>query len=99
MAQEFIKRGYNLVSGGTDNHLFLIDLRNKGIAGKEAQTLLETVDIVLNRNTVPFDERGANEPSGIRIGTPTVTSRGMKETAVIKIAECIDKVLSNPKRY
>lgn len=96
MAQEFIKRGYNLVSGGTDNHLFLIDLRNKGIAGKDAQTLLETVDIVLNRNTVPFDERGANEPSGIRIGTPTITSRGMKETEVVKIAECIDKVLLKP---
>src|SRR3972149_12272562 len=96
MAQEFIKKGYTLVSGGTDNHLFLIDLRNKGIAGKEAQTLLETVDIVLNRNTVPFDERGANEPSGIRIGTPTITSRGMKETEVVKIAECIDKVLLKP---
>src|SRR3989338_2439957 len=66
------------------------------IAGKEAQTLLETVDIVLNRNTVPFDERGANEPSGIRIGTPTITSRGMKETEVVKIAECIDKVLLKP---
>jgi glycine hydroxymethyltransferase len=96
MAQEFVKRGYNVVSGGTDNHLFLIDLRNKGITGKEAQILLETVDIILNRNTIPFDERGANEPSGIRIGTPTVTSRGMKEAEVIKIAECIDKVLSQP---
>ncbi len=96
MAQEFVKRGYNLVSGGTDNHLFLIDLRNKGIAGKDAQGLLETVDIILNRNTIPFDERGANEPSGIRIGTPTVTSRGMKETEVVKIAECIDKALSQP---
>ena len=96
MAQEFVKRGYNLVSGGTDNHLFLIDLRNKSITGKEAQMLLETVDIILNRNTIPFDERGANEPSGIRIGTPTVSSRGMKEAEVIKIAECIDKVLSKP---
>ena len=96
MAQEFVKRGYNLVSGGTDNHLFLVDLRDKGIAGKEAQMLLETVDIILNRNTIPFDERGANEPSGIRIGTPTVTSRGMKETDVVKITECIDKVLSQP---
>ncbi|MCF6156064.1 MAG: serine hydroxymethyltransferase [Candidatus Brocadia sp.] len=96
MAQEFVKRGYNIVSGGTDNHLFLIDLRNKGITGKEAQMLLETVDIILNRNTIPFDERGANEPSGIRIGTPTVASRGMKEAEVIKIAECIDKVLSQP---
>lgn len=96
MAQEFVKKGYTIVSGGTDNHLFLIDLRNKGITGKEAQILLETVDIILNRNTIPFDERGANEPSGIRIGTPTVTSRGMKEAEVIKIAECIDKVLSQP---
>lgn len=96
MAQEFVKRGYTLVSGGTDNHLFLIDLRNKGIPGKEAQILLEEVGIILNRNTIPFDERGANEPSGIRIGTPTVTSRGIKEAEVIKIAECIDKILSNP---
>ncbi len=96
MAQEFVKRGYTLVSGGTDNHLFLIDLRNKGIAGKDAQGLLETVDIILNRNTIPFDERGTNEPSGIRIGTPTVTSRGMKEAEVVKIAECIDKALSQP---
>ncbi len=96
MAQEFVKRGYTLVSGGTDNHLFLIDLRNKGITGKEAQILLEEVDIILNRNTIPFDERGANEPSGIRIGTPTVTSRGIKEAEVIKIAECIDKILSKP---
>lgn len=96
MAQEFVKRGYNLVSGGTENHLFLIDLRNKGITGKEAQELLETVNIILNRNTIPYDERGANEPSGIRIGTPTVTSRGMKEAEAIKIAECIDKVLSQP---
>lgn len=96
MAQEFVKRGYNLVSGGTDNHLFLIDLRNKGIAGKDAEGLLETVDIILNRNTIPFDERGTNEPSGIRIGTPTVTSRGMKEAEVVKIAECIDKALSQP---
>lgn len=96
MAQEFVKRGYTLVSGGTDNHLFLIDLRNKGIPGKEAQILLEEVGIILNRNTIPFDERGANEPSGIRIGTPTVTSRGIKEAEVIKIAECIDKILSKP---
>ena len=96
MAQEFIKKGYTLVSGGTDNHLFLVDLRNKGIAGKEAQILLEEADIVLNRNTIPFDERGPNEPSGVRIGTPTVTSRGMKEPEVIKIAECIDKIISKP---
>ncbi len=97
MAKEFVKKGYTLVSGGTDNHLFLIDLRPKGIPGKEAQLLLEEADIILNRNTIPYDERGANEPSGIRIGTPTITSRGMKETDVIKIAECIDKVLSEPK--
>jgi glycine hydroxymethyltransferase len=97
MAKEFVKKGYTLVSGGTDNHLFLIDLRTKGIPGKEAQLLLEEADIILNRNTIPYDEKGANEPSGIRIGTPTVTSRGMKEADVIKIAEGIDKVLSQPK--
>ncbi len=97
MAKEFVKKGYTVVSGGTDNHLFLIDLRTKGIPGKEAQLLLEEADIILNRNTIPYDEKGANEPSGIRIGTPTVTSRGMKETDVVKIAECIDKVLSQPK--
>ena len=96
MAQEFLKRKYTIVSGGTDNHLSLIDLRNKGIAGKEAQMLLETVDIILNRNTVPFDDRGPNEPSGIRIGTPTLASRGMKEAEVVRIADCIDKVISNP---
>lgn len=96
MAQEFLKRKYTIVSGGTDNHLFLVDLRSKGIAGKDAQMLLETVDIILNRNTIPFDERGTNEPSGIRIGTPTVASRGMKEAEVVKIADCIDKALSNP---
>lgn len=96
MAQEFLKRKYTIVSGGTDNHLFLVDLRSKGIAGKDAQMLLETVDIILNRNTIPFDERGTNEPSGIRIGTPTVASRGMKENEVVKIADCIDKALSNP---
>ncbi|TLD42011.1 MAG: Serine hydroxymethyltransferase [Candidatus Jettenia ecosi] len=98
MAQEFVKRGYNLVSGGTDSHLFLIDLRNKGITGKEAQLSLEAADIILNRNTIPFDEMGAsaNEPNGIRIGTPTITSRGMKEADAVKIADCIDKILSQP---
>ncbi|MDR4509711.1 MAG: serine hydroxymethyltransferase [Candidatus Brocadiaceae bacterium] len=96
MAQEFVNRGYTIVSGGTDNHLFLVDLRNKNTKGKEVQILLETVDIILNRNTIPFDEGSANEPSGIRIGTPTVTSRGMKEGDVIKIVECIDKVITQP---
>ncbi len=99
MAQEFVKRGYTLVSGGTDNHLFLIDLRSKKITGKEAQLALETADIILNRNTIPYDEAGAsaNEPNGIRIGTPTITSRGIKEAEAVKIADCIDKVLSQPK--
>lgn len=98
MAQEFVKRRYTLVSGGTDNHLFLIDLRSKKITGKDAQSALETADIILNRNTIPYDEAGAsaNEPNGIRIGTPTITSRGIKEAEAVKIAECIDKVLSQP---
>lgn len=94
MAQEFVKKGYTIVSGGTDNHLFLIDLRNKNIHGINAQNLLEKAGIILNRNIIPFDDKSAFEPSGIRIGTPTVSSRGMKGSEVIKIAGWIDLVLS-----
>lgn len=93
MAQEFQGKGYTIVSGGTDNHLFLVDLRNKNIAGRTAERVLEKADIVLNRNIIPFDNKSAMEPSGIRIGTPTVSSRGMKEAEVCKIAEWIDIVL------
>ncbi|MGR3179015.1 MAG: serine hydroxymethyltransferase [Candidatus Anammoxibacter sp.] len=96
MAKVLQDRGYTIVSGGTDNHLFLVDLRNKNIPGMVAQKLLETASIVLNRNIIPFDDKSPMEPSGIRIGTPTVSSRGMKEQDVSQIAEWIDLVLSSP---
>lgn len=94
MANELIKRGYIIFSGGTDNHLFLVDLRNKNITGIEAQNRLEKAGIILNRNIIPFDDKSAFEPSGIRIGTPTITTRGMKEAEAKKTAELIDKVIS-----
>lgn len=96
MAKTLQDNGYTIVSGGTDNHLFLVDLRNRNQAGMPAQRLLERAGIVLNRNVIPFDTKSAMEPSGIRIGTPTVSSRGMKEADVQMIAEWIDIVLSSP---
>lgn len=95
MAKEFQNRGYTIVSGGTDNHLFLVDLRNKDITGMAAQKLLEKASIILNRNIIPFDDRSAMEPSGIRIGTPTISSRGMKESEAHQIAEWIDMVITS----
>ncbi len=95
LADGLVKRGYNLVSGGTDNHLMLADLRNKGITGKDAETALDASGITLNKNAVPFDDKPPMVTSGVRIGTPAVTTRGMKETEMDKIAEYIDKVLSN----
>ncbi|HZX48980.1 MAG TPA: serine hydroxymethyltransferase [Nitrospirota bacterium] len=95
LAEGLAKRGYNLVSGGTDNHLMLVDLRNKGITGKDAETALDASGITLNKNAVPFDDKPPMVTSGVRIGTPAVTTRGMKETEMDKIAEYIDKVLSN----
>ncbi len=95
LADGLVKRGYNLVSGGTDNHLMLADLRNKGITGKDAETALDASGITLNKNAVPFDDKPPMVTSGVRIGTPAVTTRGMKEGEMDKIAEYIDKVLSN----
>jgi len=95
LAQSFIKRGYNIVSGGTDNHLILIDLRNKGITGKVAEEALIRASITLNKNMVPFDDQSPLITSGIRIGTPAVTTRGMKETDMEQIAAWIDAVLVN----
>jgi len=91
------KRGYRIVSGGTDNHLFLIDLSNKGITGKEAQETLEESGIMVNKNLIPFDSKGPSVTSGIRIGTPAVTTRGMKEREMDVISELIDKVLKSLK--
>jgi glycine hydroxymethyltransferase len=96
LARSLEAKGYRLVSGGTDNHLFLVDLTAKGITGKEAQTALEKAGIMLNRNLIPFDTQGANTTSGVRIGTPAVTTRGMKEAEMGQIAELIDQVLKAP---
>lgn len=97
LANKLKEKGYEIVSGGTDNHLFLIDLTNKNISGIAAQNTLENAGIVLNRNMIPFDKRTPNDPSGIRIGTPAVTTRGMKENEMSQIANWIDLALSNHK--
>jgi len=94
MVAEFQRRGYAIVSGGTDTHLFLIDLNNKQISGKEAERRLGEVGITVNKNFIPYDERNAYETSGIRIGTPGVTTRGMKEREMAVIAGWIDDVLT-----
>ena len=89
LAEELLKYGFNLVSGGTDNHLVLIDLRNKGIKGKELETRLDDIGITVNKNAVPFDTEKPSITSGIRIGTPAVTTRGFKEGEMKKIAKLI----------
>jgi glycine hydroxymethyltransferase len=88
-------KGYRIVSGGTDTHLFLVDLTPIGLTGKEAQEVLEESGIMLNKNLIPFDKRGPNVTSGVRIGTPAVTTRGMKEREMEIIADLIDVVLRN----
>ncbi len=95
MAQEFIKLGYTIISGGTDNHSMLIDLRSKGITGKEAENTLVLADITVNKNMVPFDTESPFVTSGIRIGTPAITSRGIKEDEIPYIVSLIDRVLMN----
>ena len=90
LAEELSKLGFNMVSGGTDNHLILIDLRNKGITGKELEERLDNIGITVNKNAVPFDTEKPMITSGIRIGTPAVTTRGFKEEEMIKIAELIN---------
>lgn len=97
MANAFINKGYHVVSNGTDNHLMLIDLRSKfpEITGKKAENTLVKSDITINKNMVPFDSRSPFQTSGIRIGTPAVTTRGLKEEHVVQIAGFIDQVLSN----
>jgi len=93
MAKSFVKRGYNLISNGTDNHLMLIDLRNKNLTGKKAQETLDKAHITLNKNAVPFDDKSPFVTSGIRIGVPAVTTRGMKEDHMETVVEMIDKIL------
>jgi len=95
MATAFVKRGYDLISNGTDNHLMLIDLRNKNITGKKAQETLDKAHITLNKNAVPFDDKSPFVTSGIRVGVPAITTRGMKETDMETVVALTDKVLMN----
>ncbi len=95
MAKAFIERGYNIISGGTDNHMMLIDLRNKNITGKEAESTLDKAEITVNKNMVPFDDKSPFITSGIRIGTAAVTTRGLVEQDMIKIVDYIDKSIIN----
>ena len=98
MAQEFIKKGYKVISGGTDNHSMLIDLRTKfpELTGKKAENTLVLADITITKNMVPFDSRSPFQTSGLRVGTPAITTRGLKEADMPVIVEFIDRVLSNP---
>ncbi len=99
MAQALIDKGYKIISGGTDNHCMLVDLRTKfpDLTGKVAERVLVEADITANKNMVPFDSRSAFQTSGIRLGTPAITTRGVKEDAMGDIVEMIDTVLSNPE--
>ena len=95
MANAFVKKGYKVISGGTDNHLMLIDLRSKNITGKQAENALVRADITVNKNMVPFDTQSPFVTSGMRVGTPAMTSRGMTETEMVRIVELIDTVIMN----
>ncbi|TDG37732.1 serine hydroxymethyltransferase [Pedobacter changchengzhani] len=97
MAKAFMAKGYGIISGGTDNHLMLIDLRNKNITGKVAENALEKAEITVNKNMVPFDDKSPFVTSGIRIGTAAITTRGLKEAEMVKIVDLIDQVLTNPE--
>lgn len=99
LADELMKRGFTLVSGGTDNHCVLVDLRSKypDLTGKVAEKALVQADITVNKNMVPFDTRSAFQTSGIRLGTPAVTTRGLKEDKMALIAEFIEEVLNAPE--
>jgi glycine hydroxymethyltransferase len=96
MAEAFIERGYDVVSGGTDNHMMLVDLRNKGLTGKDAEALLEEADITVNKNMVPFDTESPFVTSGIRIGSPAMTTRGLGPDEFRELVALIDRVLSKP---
>lgn len=96
LAKEFVNKGYNIVSGGTDNHLMLIDLRNKNISGKKAENTLVKADITINKNMVPFDDKSPFITSGIRIGVPAITTRGLKEEHMSQVVSWLDRVLMQP---
>ena len=96
MAEAFVARDYNLISGGTDNHMMLIDLRNKNISGKDAEKALVLADITANKNMVPFDDKSPFVTSGIRFGTAAITTRGLVENDMETIVSLVDKVLLHP---
>ncbi len=95
LAEELLRLDYTLVTGGTDNHLMIVDLTNKGVTGKQAQDTLDAAGVTVNRNTIPYDARSPFNPSGIRIGTPALTTRGMKEPEMRQIAHWIDQLLQS----
>jgi glycine hydroxymethyltransferase len=95
LAAGLAKHGYRIVSGGTDNHLMLVDLRPKDLNGKEAQETLDRAGITVNKNAIPFDTSSPFKPGGIRVGTPAVTTRGMKEEEMLEIAELVAEALNN----
>jgi glycine hydroxymethyltransferase len=97
LAKALIKRGYHIVSGGTDNHLLLVDLRNKNIKGKLACDVLDKIGITVNSNKVPFDNSSPLDPAGIRVGSPACTTRGLKEKEFEIIADVMDQAIMNPK--
>ena len=95
LAKAFVARDYHLISGGTDNHLMLIDLRNKNITGKDAELALVKAEITANKNMVPFDDKSPFVTSGIRVGTAAITTRGLKENEMETIVDLIDRVINN----
>jgi glycine hydroxymethyltransferase len=97
LSDELTNRGFQIISGGTDNHLMLVDLTNKGITGNDAEKALDKAGIVVNKNAIPFDTLPPTITSGIRLGTPCVTTRGMKEAEMAEIADIIERVLNNSK--
>ena len=97
MAAAFVAKGYNIISGGTDNHMMLIDLRNKDITGKDAEKVLVKADITANKNMVPFDDKSPFVTSGIRFGTAAITTRGLKEAEMAIIVDLVDRVLTHPE--
>lgn len=98
LSEELMKKGFRIVSGGTDNHLMLVDVRNKNLTGKEAEKMLDEIHITTNKNTIPFDTQSPFVTSGLRIGTPAVTTRGMKEAEMVELADIIDSALSKTEQ-
>jgi glycine hydroxymethyltransferase len=97
LSEELINRGFQIISGGTDNHLMLVNLTSKGITGKDAEASLDIAGITVNKNSIPYDKKPPAVASGIRLGTPCVTTRGMAEEEMAEIASIIDAVINNAK--